>query len=321
MKFNNIHSSKALFEEIVKNINAVYDLNESKSITFIILEDIFRLSKSEIISDKSLEGFNDELKNTLETYLARLKNKEPIQYILGETLFYGRKFKVNPSVLIPRPETEELVEWVINSPPKSPQRGDFPTTLPKGKGDGKVSPLWGDGRGAVRGASLLDVGTGSGCIAVTLAAELPHTKVYALDNDKKALNLAGENARINNVKIHCIESDIGAYKKVAGLLPPINLIVSNPPYVIESEKRLMDENVTGFEPHQALFVKDENPLIFYEHILELSQDILLPNGQVYFETNGQFAKQVALLFERYQFKNITIKKDMQGKERFVKGEL
>ena len=314
MKFKNTHSSKALFEEIVKNINAVYDLNESKSITFIILEYLLRLSKSEIISDKSLEGFNDELKNTLKTYLARLKNKEPIQYILGETLFYGRKFKVNPSVLIPRPETEELVEWVIKSPPLTPPGGGTGqhSTLPQGKSGGKAPPSGGLG-------GALDIGTGSGCIAVTLAAEIPDIKVYALDNDKKALNIAEENARKNNVKIHCIESDIGDYKKVAGLLPPINLIVSNPPYVIESEKRLMDENVTGFEPHQALFVKDENPLIFYEHILELSRKVLLPNGQVYFETNGQFAKQVALLFERYQFKNITIKKDMQGKERFVRG--
>jgi len=209
----------------------------------------------------------------------------------------------------------------VSSPPKSPRRGDLPIPLPKGKGDGKVSPFGGDLEGADRGASLLDIGTGSGCIAVTLAAELPHTKVYALDNNKKALNLAEENARINNVKIDFIESDIGAYKKVAGLLPPINLIVSNPPYVIESEKRLMDENVTGFEPHQALFVKDKSPLIFYKHILELSRKILLPNGKVYFETNEQFAKQVALLFERYQFKNITIKKDMQGKERFVRGRI
>lgn len=288
MPFKNIHSSKQLFKKIVEKINSVYDLNESESIAFIILKDLLCLSGSDIISDKSLESFNDDLNNTLETYLDRLETKEPIQYILGETLFYGRKFKVNPSVLIPRPETEELVDWVIS--------------------DNKNKS----------GLKILDIGTGCGCIAITLVAELSKAKVYALDNDKATLKVARRNAKKNNVYIDFNEANI--LDKYRYKTPSkINIIVSNPPYVLESEKKLMDENVLRFEPHHALFVKGKNPLIFYKHILKLGRDILLPDGKIYFEVNERFTEEVALLFERHQFKNISIKKDMQSKKRFVRG--
>jgi len=261
-----------------------YPETEVESFFNLLSEDILNMKRITIsqnlyavVSGKKYEKF--------QKAITRLKNYEPIQYILGNTEFYGLLFQVNPSVLIPRPETEELVGWIIDDC--------------KDKQD----------------ISILDIGTGSGCIAVTLAKHLTKAKVYALDVSEDALKLAKVNADNNEVEVEFIEAnildgDIGNMQ--------FDVIVSNPPYVREKEKEAMSANVLNHEPHLALFVKDDDALLFYRKITEISESVLKPNGQLYFEINENLGERTKELLANNSFNNIELKMDIFDKDRMIK---
>lgn len=261
-----------------------YPDTEIESFFNLLSEDILNLKRIAIsqnlyavVSGKKYERF--------QKAIAKLKNYEPIQYILGNTEFYGLIFEVNPSVLIPRPETEELVSWIIDD---CKDRQDI---------------------------CVLDIGTGSGCIAISLAKNLKHAKVYALDVSEDALKLAKLNATKNEVDIEFIEADIldcdlGNIK--------FDVIVSNPPYVRELEKEAMSANVLNHEPHLALFVKNDDALLFYRKIAEISENILKPNGQLYFEINESLGEPTKELLANNSFNNIELKLDIFEKDRMIK---
>ena len=226
----------------------------------------------------------DKFQNAID----RLKKHEPIQYILGDTEFYGLKFKVNPSVLIPRPETEELVNWIINCHSEQSKESEF---------------------------KILDIGTGSGCIAISLAKNLPNAKVFALDISEKALKIASQNAENNDVSIEFIQADIldWDFEDLQ-----FDVIVSNPPYVRELEKEAMSANVLKHEPHLALFVEDGDALLFYRKITEVANRILKPNGQLYFEINENLGDTTKELLLDSRYNSIELKKDIFEKDRMIK---
>ncbi|MCB0461095.1 MAG: peptide chain release factor N(5)-glutamine methyltransferase [Flavobacteriaceae bacterium] len=226
--------------------------------------------------------------------ITKLKNYEPIQYIIGETEFYGLPFKVNPSVLIPRPETEELVQWIIDCHSKQSEESEL---------------------------NILDIGTGSGCIAIALAKNLPNAKVYALDVSEKALKTAKENALKNNVEVEFVQGNILnlCHAELVSASQKFDIIVSNPPYVRELEKEMMSANVLDQEPHLALFVEDDDALLFYRKITELSSSVLKPNGYLYFEINENLGTHIKELLANNSFNDIELKKDIFGKDRMIKG--
>ncbi|MBA3987052.1 MAG: peptide chain release factor N(5)-glutamine methyltransferase [Flavobacteriales bacterium] len=219
----------------------------------------------------------------LENALEKLKKQIPIQYITGETEFYGLPFLVNPAVLIPRPETEELVDWIW----KKHQSENI---------------------------HILDIGTGSGCIAISLAKNLPGTFVTALDVSKEAIATAKTNAKLNDVEIAFLQEDILNIKILEGKW---DVIVSNPPYIKDGEKKQMSNNVLEYEPHLALFVPDVNPLLFYKKIAQLAKNHLKDSGVLYFEINEALGKEVISMLEKEGFQNMELRKDLYGKDRMV----
>ncbi|MBT8277338.1 MAG: peptide chain release factor N(5)-glutamine methyltransferase [Bacteroidia bacterium] len=233
------------------------------------------LNASEEIRPEDLLKFNDALE--------RLKNEEPIQYIIGVTEFYGLPFKVSPETLIPRPETEELVEWIIRQNKEQ--------------------------------AVILDIGTGSGCIAITLAKNLKESVVSALDVSVEALKVAAYNAQHNKVSIDFITKDILAIDKLPS---QYDIIVSNPPYVRNLEKKTMSDNVLQFEPSAALFVPDDDPLKFYRKISSLAKTHLKEGGSLFFEINEYLGEELVALLKNFDFKNIELGQDFRGKDRFIK---
>jgi release factor glutamine methyltransferase len=237
---------------------------------------------------KQHEEFPEAKLIQLKEILRRLQNFEPIQYILGETEFYGMKFKVNPSVLIPRPETEELVDWILKDNP-------------------------------VKNASLLDIGTGSGCIPVAIGKNRPDLKIKAMDISEEALCTARENAIWNQVEVQFMELDILKWQE-KDFDQKYDVIVSNPPYVTRSEESQMQRNVTEHEPHLALFVPDEEALIFYKAIADFAQEHLVPGGYLYFEINEKMGESLQQLLQQ-SFSAIIIKKDINGKDRMIRATL
>ena len=233
-----------------------------------------------------------------------LKNK-PIQYIIGETEFCEFKFKVNENVLIPRPETAEMIYKIVNESPslqvsKSPSQSQSQSQSSTANSQ----------------KLILDIGTGSGCIAISLAKMLPESHVYALDISEKALVVAKENAKINDANITFIQDDIFTMAKTM-TQTKFDIIVSNPPYVRELEKADMRDNVLKWEPHKALFVSDDNPLIFYRKILEFAKTHLNNNGEIWFEINEYLSKEMIDLCHELGFSNVKTHKDFRGKERIM----
>jgi len=277
-------NSKELFSELVNKIRLPESKDEIESMVYILLENQLGLTRTDVLRKKNLG--HAELPDWAEIIL-RINREEPIQYIVGEAAFYGRKFKVDPSVLIPRPETELIIGEVLRTYP------------PEKKG---LAP------------AIVDIGTGSGCIAITLAKELPDAKVYATDVSAAALMTAVENAERNSAAAQFIRHDILSEElQMAG----IDLVVSNPPYVTLDEKAGMKKNVTDYEPHEALFVPDNDPLIFYSAIARAGKKILRPGGKVIVEINERFGKEVWEVFLKDGYHSVLVVKDLAGKDRVL----
>ena len=238
----------------------------------------YYLGKDMILSPK------DE--KELESILSRLCNFEPIQYVQGTARFLGRTFRVSPGVLIPRPETEELVERMLE----------------------EVAPA----------SRILDIGTGSGCIAVTLSKELPEAEVTAWDISGEALAIAGDNNRLLQTSVQFVQRDVLTYQPTEDEY--FDVIVSNPPYVTETEKKDMEPNVLNWEPSGALFVPDSDPLRFYRRIGELGRSMLTVGGRLYFEINRAFGEAVASMLRKQGYTNVRIRKDISGNDRYVIAE-
>lgn len=282
---------KHIKEIFHKQLESVYLKEEVNSFFFMLTESYFDFSRIQLALQPHFE-INKQLELQILKALEALKNHEPIQYIIGQTEFFGLPFKVNESVLIPRPETEELVDWIVSK--FRIQNSEF---------------------------RILDIGTGSGCIAISLAKNLPNAKVFALDVSKKALSIAKANARQNNVEIEFIEADI---LNTEDRIPntedlKYDIIVSNPPYVRTSEKGQMQPNVLKYEPHLALFVEAEDSLLFYRKITQLANQALSPNGVLYFEINEYLGKDMLKLMKDEGFAEVEIKTDIFGKDRMIKG--
>lgn len=246
----------------------------------------FGMSKTDLLINKNIEVSRDDALN-FNNVLERLSKGEPIQYVLNQADFYGLKFKVNKHVLIPRQETEELVDLIIK-------------------------------KHQDRNLKILDIGTGSGVIPVTLKKHLPNANVQAIDVSSDALILAKENALKQEVEVLFLESDI-LNKDYWDKLEKYDIIISNPPYVLNSEKDLMHQNVLNFEPHLALFVEDENPLLFYKKITHLAKQKLKKGGSLYFEINEQFGQETKQLLIKNNFIKVQVVKDINGKDRIVYG--
>ncbi len=276
-----------------KELDAIYGKDEVDSFFYLCIEHYLNVPRFQL----SLQPEFTIIKSETDTFfkvLEDLKQQKPIQYILGETEFYGLPFKVNEHVLIPRPETEELVDWIIRSVTSSVVE----------------KPM-----------KILDIGTGSGCIAISLAKNLPNAKVYALDVSKKALKVAKANALLNNVEITFVEADILdestwnlEFKELE-----FDTIVSNPPYVRELEKQEIQPNVLDNEPHLALFVEDENPLVFYKVITDFAVANLKQKGELFFEINQYLGEETKTLLKVANFEDIALLKDLNGNNRMLKG--
>ncbi|NER17626.1 peptide chain release factor N(5)-glutamine methyltransferase [Spongiivirga citrea] len=268
-----------------KELDAQYGSEEVSSFFFMLTEHHFGISRLSLALDNSLQISKEE-ETTLYLALSRLNNHEPIQYIIGQTHFFGLDFQVNQHTLIPRPETEDLVQWIID-----------------------------DHQSLEQEISILDIGTGSGCIAISLAKNIQKAAVSAIDIDELTIDQAAENAQRNNVQVSFIKTDILG---LDALVESYDIIVSNPPYVREQEKELMQKNVLQFEPDKALFVSDDDPLIFYKKIAELAFNSLSTNGKLYFEINEYLSEETKEVCEAAGFIKVTVKNDIFGKPRMIK---
>ncbi|MEQ9440738.1 MAG: peptide chain release factor N(5)-glutamine methyltransferase [Cyclobacteriaceae bacterium] len=273
------HLQKQLRPEVVSR----YSVREVNTMLEWLLEHFAQITKVDLLLDKPV-SLSEPTYQKLEQAMQRLNQEEPIQYIIEEAEFYGRKFFVNPEVLIPRQETEELVQLILHK--------NANTT----------------------GLRVLDIGSGSGCIAITLARELKQAQVWALDHSVGALAVARQNAKALEVAVEFLHQDILADTPVKNTF---DIIVSNPPYVLKSDAAAMRRNVVSYEPPEALFVEDVNPFLFYERISELCGEILAPAGWLYFEIHEQYGAEVAGLLKNQGFAKVMVKKDLQSKDRFV----
>jgi release factor glutamine methyltransferase len=276
--------------QFIQELTPIYDAGEAESFFYLILEEKNQLKRIDLALRPDLE-FSEEEIVVWNSILEQLKKEIPIQYLLGKTSFYGLDFEVNENVLIPRPETEELVDWIIESQ-KSKVKSQ------------KIH--------------ILDIGTGSGCIAISLAKNITNSQVYAIDVSEKALATANKNAELNNVRVKFINQNI---LETEDLRQQFDIIVSNPPYVRNLEKEEIKKNVLDNEPHLALFVEDNDALIFYKKIAELAQKNLSENGQLFFEINQYLGKEMIYLLEKMNFKNIELRKDIYGNDRMIKGSI
>lgn len=272
------------YQSFVESLTPAFGESEARSLGRIVFEDVlhsrypYDLSPSEV-QQEQLDGI-----------FARLLQHEPLQYILGSADFYGLKFKADSRALIPRPETEELVEWTVKS------------VMEKYLSNAAIR--------------ILDIGTGSGCIPITIKKYLPASDVWAIDISKDALDLANFNAQQLEVNLQFRQVNILREAQWVGL-PQFHIIVSNPPYIPESEMNLVPEQVKAHEPHLALFVADEDPLVFYEAIAKFAWRQLLPEGLLFFECNEYNAPQIVALLEKKGFQEVELRQDLSGKDRMV----
>lgn len=276
---------KSYFSEELKS---VFPQTEVDSFFFLLVEEYLDIKRIDLILQPNIE-ISSDIKELLDKALERLKKEEPIQYILGETEFYGLPFKVNKNTLIPRPETEELVEWIIKEVKKKQEL-----------------------------LSILDIGTGTGCIPISLKKHLPNTNVSAIDISEEAIQMAKQNAKLNEVDISFIKQDILKTEVLSGMF---DIIISNPPYVRELEKVEIKNNVLKNEPHLALFVKDDNPLLFYKKIADLAKSNLTKNGLLFFEINQYLGVETVEMLKNKGFTQIELQKDIFGNDRMIKASL
>ena len=291
----------------IQELSPIYDEGEVESFFYLILENKHQLKRIDFALQNDLVFSEKEIQNW-NSIIEQLKQEIPIQYLLGKTSFHGLDFEVNENVLIPRPESEELVDWIIES-------------WKLGVESLKLEV-------AGEGLNALDIGTGSGCIAISLAKNLQNFQVFAIDVSEKAIETAEKNAEKNNVSIHFIETDILKLNYLEELstsnflLPAkYNIIVSNPPYVRHLEKAEIKRNVLDNEPHLALFVDDNDALIFYRKIAELALKKLSKKGKLYFEINQYLGKETVDLLAKMNFKNIELRKDIYGNDRMIRCEI
>lgn len=271
----------------------LYETGEIESFIVYCFEEYLGMNRISITLNKESTVSESELLK-FSFAIKYLKQQQPIQYIIGKADFYGLKLAVNQHVLIPRPETEELVQLIIKDCSISEEK--------------KVT--------------ILDIGTGSGCIAIALKKYIPFSEMHALDVSKEALEVAKKNAQLNSVSIHFHELNVLAIPENNSISSTkFDIIVSNPPYITLSEKDAMHKNVTDYEPHLALFVEDYEPLLFYTHICELALNALNKGGKLYFEINQQYGEQTKELLEQKGFTNVELIKDLNNNYRIVKGLL
>ncbi|MDW8296845.1 MAG: peptide chain release factor N(5)-glutamine methyltransferase [Raineya sp.] len=282
---------KKIFLETKNTLKTAYTDTEAEFLAFVLLEKITGLTKTQILLNTET-NFTEIQRQTLQNDISRLLAFEPWQYVVGEVEFLGLKLAVNTSVLIPRPETEEWVQRLI----QIYRNSNF--------------------------QRILDIGTGSGCISIALARAFPNAEITAIDISQESLNLALKNSLKNNVKLKLLNADILNFEATSTKLTckEWDLIVSNPPYVCESEKIQMQTNVLAYEPSEALFVSDRQPLIFYEKIAQFAQRYLAKSGILCVEINEKFGKEVKRIFEKVGLQNIAIWQDFAGKNRIVIGE-
>lgn len=289
-----IHASFLLYLQYMKttlnklrnSLIPLYGKGETEAIIRIIFHHLKNWNLTDILIHKEDE-LSPFIRGQIDEILERLLKYEPIQYITGEARFHGMELKIKPGVLIPRPETEELVDIIID---RNKERDDL---------------------------RILDVCTGSGCIALALARNLPFSKVTAIDISPLAIEVARENSDLLKTKIKIVENDIFEWDPHE----KYDIIVSNPPYVLDKEALHMEKNVLNYEPHEALFVRDDDPLVFYERISDLSLECLAENGELYFEINPLFADSLKKMLEKKGFSEVSIIRDSYGKERFISSVL
>ncbi len=275
---------RAAIASIRKELGGIFAPGETESLIFLIFEKIKGYSRTQFILAHDEKLTNDE-QLEISRIVNRLKQHEPIQYILGETEFYGLPFYAVPGVLIPRPETEELVQLIIQ--------------------ENRLSePV------------ILDMGTGTGCIAISLRKNIPHAQVLACDISPVCLETARRNAQQNASEITVLEYNILTNAPEFNF-PELDVIVSNPPYIRENEKSLMEKNVLEYEPDLALFVPDSDPLLFYRQIADFARIHLKNNGRLYFEINEAFGAECSAMLQEKGFSGIALKKDINGKDRMI----
>lgn len=274
------------YREIFKTeLSSIYDEQETDSFFYIILEKLHGLKRIDLALNPEAIMDGIHLKKW-KSIVADLQKQKPIQYILGETEFFGLRFEVNQNTLIPRPETEELIQWILD-----------------------------DSKSETRKLKVLDIGTGSGCIAISLAKNISNAEVAAVDVSEKALATAKKNAEINNAEVNFILKNI---LQTDDLGEKFDIIVSNPPYVRNLEKEEIKPNVLEYEPHLALFVEDNDALLFYRKIAQLAKKNLSVNGRLYFEINQYLGKETVVLLEELGFNTIVLKKDIYGNDRMIR---
>ena len=273
----------------INELLSLYDEKEIESFFYLVLKKNHQLKRIDLALNPEFQ-LNDNQLIRWNTILMELKNQKPIQYILEETYFYNLPFYVDENVLIPRPETEELVDLIISENLKIQESKNL---------------------------KILDIGTGSGCIAIALAKNIPNADVSAIDVSEKALEVAQKNAKQNEVIVIFLQKNI---LEIQDLEQAFDIIVSNPPYVRNLEKAEINANVLEFEPHLALFVEDYDALLFYRKIANLAKKNLKPNGQLYFEINQYLGKETVELLESFGFKNVKLIKDVYGNDRMIRCE-
>lgn len=281
-----------LFEfinNLTSYLSIIYEEKEAKSLSNYYCKELLKINNTDFFF-KLNEEISEKDFELLNINVGRLLNGEPLQYILGYSYFYGLKFIVSEAVLIPRQESEILVDFIIK----------------------KYS--------SINSLKILDICTGSGCLSVTLKKYLPTAQIFATDISKTAIEICKKNSELNNVELNIFENDILSNAELS-FNQQFDLIISNPPYVLESEKKFMHKNVTEFEPEIALYVKDEEAFIFYEKISEIAKMLLKKNAELYFEINEKFASEVIAINEKNGIFNNQILKDFNGKNRFVYGKI